>query len=243
MKLALLLLIVAIMMTGAYFIFNNKLNTGFSLGSASQAVSSPKMSESPSSASTPGNAPQTAEADTSLPEVVKVTMVTAKGNIDLELYPKVAPRTVTNFLKLASEKFYDETKFHRVVDNFVIQGGDPLSKTDSPDAGKGGPGYTFEDEINPKALNVLEETIRQYEQQGYKYNYDLKSLPVNVGAIAMANAGPNTNGSQFFIVTTTDQPSLNGKHTVFGKVIGGMDVVRAIKQGDVLKQIIPTAGK
>ncbi|MBI2058106.1 MAG: peptidylprolyl isomerase [Candidatus Yanofskybacteria bacterium] len=164
-------------------------------------------------------------------------METARGNIELELYPKVAPKTVLNFISLSQKGFYNDTKFHRVVPGFVIQGGDPLSKTDGPAVGTGGPGYAFEDEINPKSLNVPEAVIKQLEAAGYKYDYNLKSLPNSVGAISMANAGPNTNGSQFFIITEQNQPSLNGKHTVFGKVVKGMDVVRAIKQGDVIKKI------
>lgn len=167
----------------------------------------------------------------------KITIKTSKGDIELELYPTVAPKTVENFITLANEGFYDGTKFHRVIPEFMIQGGDPLSKTDDPRVGTGGPGYAFPDEINPRSLGVPEEVIKQYESQGYVYDYSLTSLPVDVGSIAMANAGPNTNGSQFFIVTYSPQPHLNGKHTVFGKVIKGMDVVRAIRQGDAIESI------
>ncbi|MDP2932615.1 MAG: peptidylprolyl isomerase, partial [bacterium] len=135
------------------------------------------------------------------------------------------------------DKFYDGTKFHRVIADFMIQGGDPLSKTDDPKVGSGGPGYTFEDEINLKSLGAPDDLIAQYEALGYKYNDALQSLPVDPGYIAMANAGPNTNGSQFFIVTTKPQQHLYGKHTVFGKVISGMDVVLKIGQGDVLRQV------
>jgi peptidyl-prolyl cis-trans isomerase B (cyclophilin B) len=170
-------------------------------------------------------------------EPKKVVMKTSKGNIELELYPAVAPKTVENFTKLTKEGFYAGTKFHRVIPEFMIQSGDPLSKTNDPRAGTGGPGYTFADEINPRSLGISETIIKQYESQGYIYDYSLTSLPVDVGSLAMANAGPNTNGSQFFIVTYSSQPHLNGKHTVFGKVIQGTDVVRAIRQGDVLKSI------
>ena len=171
-------------------------------------------------------------------EPKKVTIKTSKGDIVLELYPAVAPQTVENFVKLSKEGFYDGTKFHRVIPEFMIQGGDPLSKIDSPLAGTGGPGYAFKDEINPRSLGVREDVIKQYEAAGYTYDYSLTSLPVDVGSIAMANSGPNTNGSQFFIVTMQAQPHLYGKHTVFGKVIqGGMDVVRAIKQGDVVQSV------
>ena len=124
------------------------------------------------------------------------TMHTSEGPIELELYPEDAPKTVDNFTRLAGEGFYDGLVFHRVIPDFMIQGGCPQG------TGTGGPGYQFEDEFN-----------------------DHK---VERGALAMANAGPNTNGSQFFIVTTDAAPWLDGKHTVFGKVTGGQDVVDRI---------------
>ncbi len=137
---------------------------------------------------------------------------TNKGNIKLELYINDAPKTVENFVKLAQENFYDGIKFHRVISDFMIQTGDPLSKDDNPaNDGSGGPGYSFEDEIN--------------------------SHKIKIGSLAMANSGPNTNGSQFFIVTEKDQPHLDGKHTVFGKVIEGMDVVTSIEKGDVMNVV------
>ncbi len=183
------------------------------------------------------NQPSSTATATPSPDTIKVTMTTARGDIVLELYPKVAPKTVANFVKLAQDKFYNGTKFHRVITDFMIQGGDPLSKTDDPRVGTGGPGYTFEDEINPRVLGVPDDVIAQYEALGYKYNNTPRSLPVDPGYIAMANAGPNTNGSQFFIVTTKPQQHLYGKHTVFGKVISGMDVVLKIAQGDIVKEI------
>jgi cyclophilin family peptidyl-prolyl cis-trans isomerase len=125
-------------------------------------------------------------------------MHTTQGTITLELFDEDAPKTVANFRKLASEHFYDGIIFHRVISDFMIQGGCPQG------TGTGGPGYTFEDEIN------RHKVVR--------------------GALAMANAGPNTNGSQFFIVTTASAPWLDGKHTVFGKVTAGMDAVDAIEQ-------------
>jgi peptidyl-prolyl cis-trans isomerase B (cyclophilin B) len=127
---------------------------------------------------------------------VNATLFTNRGMIELELFPNDAPKTVDNFTRLARTGFYDGVTFHRVIPDFMIQGGDPTG------TGSGGPGYAFEDEIN-----------------------DHK---VERGAVAMANAGPNTNGSQFFIVTTEAAPWLDGKHTVFGKVTNGMDVVDAI---------------
>jgi peptidyl-prolyl cis-trans isomerase B (cyclophilin B) len=129
---------------------------------------------------------------------MNATMQTNHGTIELELYPNDAPKTVDNFARLARDGFYDGVTFHRVIPDFMIQGGDPTG------TGSGGPGYTFEDEIN-----------------------DHK---VERGALAMANAGPDTNGSQFFIVTTKSAPWLDGKHTVFGKVADGMDVVDEISE-------------
>lgn len=135
-----------------------------------------------------------------------VTIETEKGDIELELYPQHAPRTVNNFVFLAREGFYDGVVFHRVISNFMIQGGDPTG------TGRGGPGYQFQDETESNPLK--HET----------------------GVISMANAGPNTNGSQFFI-THAPQPHLNGRHTVFGKVTEGQDVVNAIRQGDRMLKV------
>ena len=135
-----------------------------------------------------------------------ITIETNRGTIELELYPEHAPMTVNNFVFLTNESFYDGVKFHRVINNFMIQGGDPTG------TGRGGPGYRFQDEVfgNP--------------------------LKHGTGVLSMANAGPNTNGSQFFI-THAPQPHLDGKHTVFGKVVAGMDVVNAIQQGDVMEKV------
>lgn len=133
-----------------------------------------------------------------------ILMKTNFGNIKLELFERDAPKTVANFLKLAKEGFYKNTKFHRVIKDFMIQGGDPNSKdNDWSNDGTGGPGYKFEDEINQNKL------VR--------------------GTLAMANSGPNTNGSQFFIVTAKETSWLDGKHTVFGKVIEGMENVDKIE--------------
>ena len=130
--------------------------------------------------------------------MTQATLHTTEGPIEIELYPGEAPKTVENFTKLASDGYYDGLSFHRVIPDFMIQGGCPEGD------GTGGPGYTFEDEFN-------EHKIAR-------------------GALAMANAGPNTNGSQFFIVTADACPWLDGKHTVFGRVTGGMDVVDVISQ-------------
>lgn len=132
------------------------------------------------------------------------TLHTNHGAIEFELFDDAAPKTVENFRKLAGDGFYDGVVFHRIIPDFMIQGGDPTG------TGTGGPGYTFEDEINDHKI------VR--------------------GALAMANAGPNTNGSQFFIVTAEATPWLDGKHTVFGQVANGIDVVAAL-------EALPTDGR
>jgi peptidyl-prolyl cis-trans isomerase B (cyclophilin B) len=124
-----------------------------------------------------------------------------------ELFPKEAPNTVNNFVFLANEGFYDGTVFHRVIADFMVQGGDPTG------TGRGGPGYKFNDELKPG-------TYRKHQ----------------VGSLSMANAGPNTNGSQFFI-THIKTDWLDGKHTVFGQVLQGQEIVDSIAQGDVLKKV------
>ena len=125
------------------------------------------------------------------------TLHTNRGAVSIELFDEDAPKTVENFRALAADGFYDGVIFHRVIPDFMIQGGDPTG------TGTGGPGYTFEDEFNQHKIER--------------------------GALAMANAGPDTNGSQFFVVTTEAAPWLDGKHTVFGRVTGGMDAVDAIE--------------
>jgi len=157
---------------------------------------------------------------------MKTRIKTEKGDIVLELYPQVAPKTVENFTKLAQQGFYNGVSFHRVIKGFMIQGGDPTG------TGSGGPGYTFEDEINPVALGLSEPHIAALQAEGFSYRNDLNSLRNDVGAISMANAGPNTNGSQFFIISDSAQRHLDGRHTVFGKVVEGLEVVRTIAQGD-----------
>jgi peptidyl-prolyl cis-trans isomerase B (cyclophilin B) len=136
------------------------------------------------------------------------TITTPKGVIKLELFTEQAPKTTDNFIKLARQGFYDGLRFHRVIADFMIQGGCPLG------SGTGGPGYTFDDE--PGAL----------------------ALPHDApGRLSMANAGPNTNGSQFFI-THGPTPWLDGKHGVFGQVLEGQDVVDAIAQGDEMQSVV-----
>jgi len=148
--------------------------------------------------------PPAVEIDTD--KTYTATIETNRGVIALELHPEHAPNTVNNFVFLAKQGFYDGVKFHRVIADFMIQGGDPTG------TGRGGPGYSFQDEL---AGNPLRH---------------------GTGVISMANAGPNTNGSQFFI-THSPQPHLDGKHTVFGKVVEGQDVVNAIRQGDIMTKV------
>ena len=136
----------------------------------------------------------------------RIKIETVRGTIELDLEPQHAPKTVNNFIFLAREGFYDGIRFHRVIPDFMIQGGDPTG------TGRGGPGYKFEDELEGNPLK--HET----------------------GIISMANAGPNTNGSQFFI-THAPQPNLDGKHTVFGKVAKGQKVVDTVRAGDVMTKV------
>ncbi|MEO7021173.1 MAG: peptidylprolyl isomerase [Ktedonobacteraceae bacterium] len=148
------------------------------------------------------SAPQPMQIETN--RTYKVLLKTNKGDIKLELDPAEAPMTVNNFVVLARDGYYDGLKFHRVVDGFVIQGGDPTG------TGSGGPGYKFQDE----------PVKRRYR----------------AGTVAMANSGPNTNGSQFFICLE-DQATLPGLYTIFGDTISGLDVVRQIKVGDVMQSV------
>ena len=136
----------------------------------------------------------------------KATIKTNRGDIDLDLFAAEAPKTVNNFVFLARDGYYDGLTFHRVIPDFVAQGGCPQG------TGSGGPGYSFEDET-----------------KGNPHKHE-------AGSLSMANAGPNTNGSQFFICHEP-QPHLNGKHTVFGKVTQGMDVVLSLEQGDFMEEI------
>lgn len=142
----------------------------------------------------------------------RVTIETNRGDMELELYAEHAPKTVNNFVFLAQKGFYDGIVFHRVISDFMVQGGDPTG------TGRGGgPGYQFEDEV---AGNPLKH---------------------ETAVISMANSGPNTNGSQFFI-THSPQPHLDGMHTVFGKVVEGQEIVNAIQQGDRMVQVMVSEG-
>ena len=138
-----------------------------------------------------------------------VEMITSQGRMSLELSANYAPNTVNNFVFLAREGYYDGISFHRVIANFMVQGGDPTG------TGMGGPGYQFDDEFENNPLRHTDNVI------------------------SMANAGPGTNGSQFFI-THASQPHLDGRHTVFGKLTAGLDTLNSIQQGDVLEQVVIT---
>ena len=140
---------------------------------------------------------------------MKVKIITAKGDVNINLLPDKSPVTVANFVNLAKKGYYDGLKFHRVIDNFMAQGGDPTG------TGMGGPGYRFEDEVN-NGLNFSK-----------------------AGKLAMANAGPGTNGSQFFI-TTVPTEWLNGNHTIFGEVVSDADlaVVKKLSNGDVMTKVV-----
>jgi len=166
-----------------------------------------KQDEQPNNQDTASQTDQTPPADDAPKENQVVTLETSLGDIEIELFLEKMPITAGNFLKLAKEDFYDGITFHRVIPSFMIQGGDPLSKDDNPmNDGTGGPGYFIEDEFHPDFTN-------------------------EPGTIAMANAGPGTGGSQFFI-NVVNNDFLDSKHPVFGKVLKGMDIVQKIVNVD-----------
>lgn len=154
-----------------------------------------------------------------------IVFETTMGTFKIELYPEAAPKTVQNFYTLVNDGFYNGIIFHRVIPDFMVQWGG-VREDGSPKNSAN----TFEDEINPTALGLSKEAITANEQQGYKYNYTLPSIKLVYGVLAMANAGPNTNGSQVFVITKKDGTDwLNGKHTGFGKVIEGMEIAEKIQ--------------
>lgn len=146
---------------------------------------------------------------------------TTLGDIELQLLAKNAPKTVNSFVFLSRSGFFNDIIIHRVIPQFVIQFGDPQGN------GTGGPGYSFKDEINPQSIGLSQDAIQSNESSGYSYDSNLNTVKITQGIVAMANSGPNTNGSQLFI-TLSDQPSLDGKYTPFAKVTNGMDVANAI---------------
>lgn len=188
--------------------------------------------------------------DATLPRVL-IALEEGAREIELALFEDAAPNTVANFIELADQKFYDGLTFHRVLPDFMAQGGDPEG------SGRGGPGYAFTDEICAEALGLDRQTVGEMaaqmgqtappqlaplsvkaflQRQGYQFTPGLQSLPVKRGALAMANAGPNTNGSQFFICHV-DCSWLNGKHTVFGTVVRGQEVVDGLRQGEKMTRV------
>lgn len=170
---------------------------------ATQDLSTPAAGEVPPAAEVTVAATSTTPMSDVPTKTTRAVIETSLGSITVALYDADAPKTVANFVKLAGEGFYDGTKFHRVIKDFMVQGGDPLSKmADQSRWGTGDPGYQFADEFN--------------------------SHPLVRGSLAMANAGSDTNGSQFFIVTAESTPWLDGKHTNFGRVVEGMDTVERI---------------
>lgn len=203
-KLTIVLVLVAVAVIAGLIIW--KMQSGKDTGAPAPLTNAYGTDQSGAAASTTATAPTpgTPASPTAPQKITSATLHTNKGDITIQFSPELAPNTVANFIKLAQSGFYDGTKFHRVIKGFMDQGGDPLTKDDSKMAqwGTGGPGYKFNDEITANSKN-------------------------NVGTVAMANSGPNTNGSQFFI-NAVNNNFLDGKYTVFGKVTAGMDVVEAI---------------
>lgn len=155
-----------------------------------------------------------------------VVLQTNVGKITLEVYPELAPRTVENFLELVNSGFYDDKIFHRVIEDFMIQTGGINVDGINEDVG-----YLIPDEINPISLGMSNEEILALEAQGYRYYTHFNSILLERGVVAMANRGPNTGSSQFFIITAQEgTPWLNGKHTAFGRVIKGMHIVDEISR-------------
>lgn len=196
---------------------NDSLNTNYKsdLGAASQELINVNQTNINNNQTNINNNMRTLDNQLDLAQEYSQAIIkTSLGDITVEFYSEESPQTVNNFLNLAKDGFYNNTKFHRVIKDFMIQGGDPNSKGDDiMTYGTGGPGYKFKDEIN--------------------------SYKLVEGSLAMANSGPNTNGSQFFIVTTESTPWLDGMHTNFGKVISGMEVVRQIESTETGARDIP----
>ena len=200
-KIIIPVILAVLLCAGGYWLFTRNTNTSTDNANANTVVQGTQTQASDTLAST-SNTTITNQSDNQ--KIMSATLHTSMGDITIEFNPTGTPNTVANFIKLAESGFYNGTKFHRVIKGFMDQGGDPLTKNDALKSqwGTGGPGYTFNDEIGPGNSNAA-------------------------GTIAMANSGPNTNGSQFFI-NAVDNHNLDVNYTVFGKVISGMDVVTAI---------------
>lgn len=162
-----------------------------------------------------------------------VELDTSHGRVIIDLYETNAPNNVNNFINLVQDNYYDDTKFHRLVPNLLVHGGDRRTLDDDPaNDGQGNPGYLINDEINWDSLGLSEERRQELEEKGFSSDPDVNSQPLERFSIAMANAGPDTNGSQFFIIISSfDDPRLeemNGQYTVIGKVINGFDTLTQI---------------
>jgi peptidylprolyl isomerase domain and WD repeat-containing protein 1 len=155
---------------------------------------------------------------------------TSMGDIEIAFYNNNAPKTVENFSLLSKQGSYDNLTWHRVIKDFMIQGGDPKGDGTGGESAWGG---YFNDEINAQSLSLTADAISKLEAKGYKYDSTLKSHKMEVGSVAMANSGPNTNGSQFFIITEQAQSHLDGQHTVFAHVTKGLEVAKAISEVEV----------
>jgi peptidyl-prolyl cis-trans isomerase-like 1 len=182
----------------------------------------------------PPEVPAPSKAEAQAMENELVLLETTMGDIYFEVYPSAAPRTSRHIRELVKTGFYDGVVFHRIINDFMIQTGG-FTTTEPKD-----PGFTFRDEINPLALDLPDDIINQLLTDGYHFDDELHSIRLDYGVLAMANAGPNTNSSQFFIVTMPDGTEwLNGKHTGFGRVVKGMDIVEMIQKVPTNEQDAP----
>lgn len=168
----------------------------------------------------------------------KAVIKTSLGDFEIDLYEENAPIAVNNFVFLVNDGYYNDVKFHRVVRGFLIQIGDRNTLDDDPNNdGEGGPGYVFEDEICWESLDFSKAKIQQLENLGFSSNKNVVSKHLKYGSVAMANSGPDTNGSQFFIITVSSDDQairgLEGRHTVFGEVTSGWEVIEEIEDSEV----------
>lgn len=174
----------------------------------------------------------------------KVKFNTSEGSFEAELCSKCAPKNVNNFVYLSKNKYFDQTKFSRIVKDFLIQAGDPQSKSTGKNVwGTGKTTYFIEDEVNWNSLNISESSKESLRKEGYKSNDNLQSISLKKYALAMANDGPNTNSSQFFIIVANNSDSrlfdLNGKYTVIGEIKTGIDAVNKINDSQTSKEQVP----
>ncbi len=170
----------------------------------------------------------------------KFKIITTEGEMLFNLYEKSAPINVNNISRLSNRNYYNNTLLHRIIPNTLVQGGDPNSKEETAKLGLGGPRYVVEDEINLSTLNLTEEQLNNRINEGFSLNLDTTSVAIKRYSLAMANDGPNTNGSQFFIVfnniSDEDLAKLNGRFTVIGELISGFDIIDKISQTETVEQ-------